>query len=74
MKKQAFRKWFVHIGELRSEFPRASVVALSVTSTVKIQKRVGKESLLGQNTVQIVMSANKSNIKYSVFNLSLIHI
>ena len=45
MKKQASRKWFAHIGELRSLFPRASVVALSATSTVKIQKRVAKEFL-----------------------------
>ncbi|XP_062586322.1 putative ATP-dependent DNA helicase Q1 [Saccostrea cucullata] len=69
LKKQAFRKWFSHIGELRSLFPKASVVALSATSTVKIQKRVAKELSLGPNTVQIVMSPNKSNIKYSAFKI-----
>lgn len=58
------------VGELRSLFPRASVVALSATSTDKIQKRVAKELLLEPNTVQIVMSPNKSNTKYSVFKIS----
>lgn len=57
------------VGELRSLFPRASVVALSATSTDKIQKRVAKELLLEPNTVQIVMSPNKSNTKYSVFKI-----
>ncbi|XP_048739616.1 ATP-dependent DNA helicase RecQ-like [Ostrea edulis] len=70
LKKQAFRKWFSHVGELRSLFPKASVIALSATSTVKIQKRVSKQLSFGPNTVEIVMSPNKANIKYSISKVS----
>lgn len=69
-KKQAFRKWFSHVGELRSLFPKAGVVALSATSTVKIQKRVSKQLCVGPNAVEIIMSPNKANIKYSVYKVS----
>ncbi|XP_069121025.1 ATP-dependent DNA helicase RecQ-like isoform X2 [Argopecten irradians] len=33
--KRAFRKWFASVGELRSLFPAATVLALSATCTVK---------------------------------------
>ncbi|XP_046572457.1 ATP-dependent DNA helicase RecQ-like [Haliotis rubra] len=40
--KEAFRKWFAHIGERRSLFPDACILALSATCTTKIRKRVVK--------------------------------
>ena len=62
-KKEAFRKWFGHIGELRSMFPKASVLALSATCTLKVRKRVMKILNLKPETVKITVSPNKSNIK-----------
>lgn len=40
--KQAFRKWFPAVGELRSLFPSAAVLSLSATCTSNIRKRVSK--------------------------------
>ncbi|XP_061169985.1 bifunctional 3'-5' exonuclease/ATP-dependent helicase WRN-like [Saccostrea echinata] len=40
--KRAFRKWFGDLGELRSIFPNASLLALSATCTLKVRKRVLK--------------------------------
>lgn len=36
----AFRKWFRHLGELRSMFPNAVLLALSAICTKTIEKRV----------------------------------
>lgn len=64
--KQAFRKWFSHIGELRSLFPKASVLALSATCTKKISRRVSKILQLGTDTTEIRISPNRDNIKVVV--------
>lgn len=70
LNKQAFRKWFACIGELRSLFPQANVVALSATCTLKIKKRVTKQLCFGPNTVEIFKSPNNSNITLSVYKVS----
>ncbi|XP_063419305.1 probable ATP-dependent DNA helicase RecS [Mytilus trossulus] len=64
--KQAFRKWFSYIGELRSLFPDASILALSATCTKQISKRVLKVLQLDPNAVEIRISPNKPNIKLVV--------
>ena len=63
--KKAFRKWFRHIGELRSIFPTATLLALSATCTKDVQKQV-LSSLNLENSVCISMSPNRINIKYTV--------
>lgn len=40
--KEAFRKWFGHVGELRSLFPNANVLALNAACNKKTAKRVKK--------------------------------
>lgn len=66
-----FRKWFRHVGELRSLFPSAPVLALSATCTNKIKKRVMKVMGLKENdTPQISISPNKPNIKLVVKKVS----
>lgn len=64
--KQAFRKWFSYIGELRSLFPKASVLALSATCTKKISRRVSKILQLDADTTEIRLSPNRDNIKVVV--------
>ncbi|XP_061190292.1 probable ATP-dependent DNA helicase RecS [Saccostrea echinata] len=64
--KQAFRKWFSHIGELRSIHPKASILALSATCTKKISKRVSKILELQADTIEIRISPDKENIKLVV--------
>ena len=64
--KQAFRKWFSHIGELRSLFPKASILALSATCTKKISKRVSKILQLPFDKNEIRVSPDKENIKIVV--------
>ncbi|XP_048747213.2 probable ATP-dependent DNA helicase RecS [Ostrea edulis] len=68
-KKEAFRKWFGDIGELRSLFPRASILALSATCTKKISRRVYKVLDLGVDTIEIRISPNKPNIKVAVHKI-----
>ncbi|VDI28640.1 Hypothetical predicted protein [Mytilus galloprovincialis] len=57
--KPAFRKWFQHIGEIRSICPTASVLALSATCTLKIRKRVMNALNLSPDVTDITMSPNK---------------
>ncbi|XP_062582012.1 probable ATP-dependent DNA helicase RecS [Saccostrea cucullata] len=64
--KKAFRKWFSHIGELRSLFPKASVVALSATCTLKIQHRVMKVLCLSPSTKVIKLPPNPTSVKLCV--------
>lgn len=62
--KEAFRKWFGHVGELRSLFPNANVLALSATCTKKTAKRVKKCLNLSDKSLEIIVSPDKPNIKY----------
>lgn len=63
--KKVFRKWFRNIGELRSIFPSATLMALSATCTNAVRKRV--LSVLGlEKATYISMSPNRENIKYTV--------
>lgn len=50
----AFRKWFRHIGELRSMFPSANVLAVSATSIKEIRRTVMKELWLQKESNQIL--------------------
>lgn len=68
--KETFRKWFNDVGELRSLYPRSSVLALSATCTIKIRKRVMKVLHLADNFKEIVISPNKTNIRISVAKVS----
>lgn len=68
--KETFRKWFNDIGELRSLYPRSSVLALSATCAIKIRKRVMKVLHLADNFKEIVISPNKTNIRISVAKVS----
>ncbi|XP_048728846.2 ATP-dependent DNA helicase RecQ-like [Ostrea edulis] len=62
--RAVFRKWFPHIGELRSMFPSASLLALSATCTIKIRKRVANVlDLREESNIMITKSSNRSNIK-----------
>lgn len=70
LNKQAFRKWFASVGDLRSLFSQANVVALSATCTQNIKKRVTKQVCFGPNTVEIFKSPNKANIKLSACKVS----
>lgn len=60
-----FRKWFRRVGEIRSYFPEASLLALSATCTKTIKKRV-IEVLGLKDYTNITVSPNKENIKYIV--------
>lgn len=63
----AFRKWFRCIGELRALFPKASILALSATCTIKIKTRVMKMlNLKMESTTILSVSPNKSNVKLLV--------
>ena len=65
--EKAFRRWFHHVGELRSLFPSASVLALGATCTKKVSKIVLKKILsLSEDAVQIAVSPDKPNIKLVV--------
>ena len=68
--KKAFRKWFGEVGELRSLFPDASVLALSATCTLKIQKRVIKALSLRAGYKFINKSPDKRNIKFVIKKVS----
>ena len=62
--REAFRRWFHHVGELRSLFPAASVLALSATCTKKVSKRVLKKMLsISEDAVQTAVSPDKPNIR-----------
>ncbi|XP_062603220.1 uncharacterized protein LOC134264991 [Saccostrea cucullata] len=65
-KRKHLEKWFSHIGELRSLFPKASVVALSATCTLKIQHRVMKVLCLSPSTKVIKLPPNPANVKLCV--------
>ncbi|XP_062603504.1 ATP-dependent DNA helicase RecQ-like [Saccostrea cucullata] len=63
----AFRKWFRYIGELRSLWPKANLLALSATRTNNIKRRVYR--VLGldpAHTTELTVSPNKPNIKLIV--------
>ncbi|XP_052777062.1 probable ATP-dependent DNA helicase RecS [Mya arenaria] len=62
----AFRKWFRHLGELRSLCPYAALLAVSATCTRKVYKTVVKLLNFKEDALVIRMSPNKSNIKLSV--------
>ncbi|OWF35276.1 ATP-dependent DNA helicase RecS [Mizuhopecten yessoensis] len=64
--KKAFRKWFSYIGEVRSLFPDASMLAPSATCTKKISRRVSKVLQMDDDLVEIRISPNKPNIKLVV--------
>ncbi|XP_052785991.1 ATP-dependent DNA helicase RecQ-like [Mya arenaria] len=64
--KVAFRKWFRHLGELRSLCPYAVLLAVSATCTRKAYKKVVKLLNFKEDALFIRMSPNKSNIKLSV--------
>jgi len=64
--KEAFMKWFSYIGELRSIYPKASVLTLSATCTKKISKRVAKVLQLSSDCIEIRISPNRPNIKLVV--------
>ncbi|CAC5414674.1 unnamed protein product [Mytilus coruscus] len=61
--EKGFPKWFSNVGELESLFPDATVFALSATYTVSIRKKVMKILQLAEDTTEINLSPNKSNIK-----------
>lgn len=63
----AFRRWFRHIGDLRSMFPSANLLDVSANCYKTVRRTIMKE--LGFNkdsTSLIVRSPDKSNIKYYV--------
>lgn len=64
--RNAFRKWFSYVGELRSIFPSASVLALSATCTHKICRRVRKVLNLKDDATEIRLPPDKPNIKLVV--------
>ncbi|XP_069109470.1 bifunctional 3'-5' exonuclease/ATP-dependent helicase WRN-like [Argopecten irradians] len=64
--KSVFRKWFRHIGELRSLFPTAPVLALSATCTKAVKKRVMSVLNFDDKTRFMFISPNKENIKFVV--------
>lgn len=63
--KEAFRGWFAQLGELRTFYPNAPLLALSATCSLKIRKKTLK-LLNMDNPVEITLSPNKSNIKIVV--------
>ncbi|XP_056013609.1 ATP-dependent DNA helicase Q1-like [Ostrea edulis] len=64
--EKAFRKWFRCIGELRSLFPSAVMLALSATCTKKMLKKVTDALLMTGCKHFITRNPNKENIKYIV--------
>ncbi|XP_062608008.1 ATP-dependent DNA helicase RecQ-like [Saccostrea cucullata] len=65
--EEAFRKWFRHLGELRSMFPNAVLLALSATCTKIIEKRVLNVLGIDKKTIKSIrLSPNKENIKFIV--------
>ena len=65
---KVFRKWFCHLGEIRSLYPGASLLALSATCSKTIKRRV--TDVLGLKDYEfITVSPNKTNIKYIVKNV-----
>lgn len=64
--KKAFRKWCCGLGELRSIFPNAFLLSLSVTCTLKVQKRVLKVVSFKPDFTFVYLSLDKRNIKYVV--------
>ena len=68
---KAFRRWFRHIGELRSFFPNATVMALSATCTQKILHRVMRVLNFNTKTTTVIsVSPNRSNIKLNVMRVA----
>lgn len=61
---KAFRKWFRHVGELRSLFPSAAMLALSATCTKKMLHKVTDALQLTGCKHFISRNPNKENIKY----------
>lgn len=69
--EKAFRKSFRLIGEMRSMFPSANILAVSATCTKDIYKGVAKElGLRKDDTSFIIKSPEKQNIKFSVKKVS----
>ena len=64
--EKIFRRWFRHLGELRSIFPEACMLALSATCTNSILQEV-LSALSMESANRIIVSPDKSNIKYTVF-------
>lgn len=64
--EKVFRRWFCHLGEVRSIFPEAAMLALSATGTNEILQEV-VQALSMEDAKRIIISPEKSNIKYSVF-------
>ncbi|XP_069109782.1 ATP-dependent DNA helicase RecQ-like [Argopecten irradians] len=64
--KSVFRKWFRHIGELRSLFSTVPVLALSATCTKAVKKRVMSVLNFDDKTRFMFISPNKENIKFVV--------
>ena len=62
--EEAFRRWFRHIGELRSLFPAAAMLALSATCTQKMLKKILKVLNMTECPNFVSVSPNKQNIKY----------
>ncbi|CAC5410391.1 unnamed protein product [Mytilus coruscus] len=63
----AFRKWFRHIGKLRSMFPKACLLALSATCTNSMRKSVMRELHMQEDSTTIISkSTNQQNIKFCV--------
>lgn len=58
----AFRKWFRHIGELRSMFPSANVLAVSATCNKEIRPTVMKEVKLQKESTKLIIRS--PDIKY----------
>ena len=68
--EDVFRKWFRYVGELRSFHPKATVLALSATCTLRIQKRVMTVLNLHKSSTKIIMrSPNRSNIKLLAYKM-----
>ncbi|XP_069102081.1 ATP-dependent DNA helicase RecQ-like [Argopecten irradians] len=65
-RKKAFRKWFGELGELRSLFPNATLLALSATCTLKVQQRVMKAVMFRHNYTYVYVSPDKRNIKFVI--------
>ena len=64
--EKAFRKWFSYIGELRSIFPSASILALSATCTKTISNRVCKVLQMSKGMLEVRISPDRPNIKLVV--------
>jgi superfamily II DNA helicase RecQ len=65
--ESAFRRWFRHIGELRSMFPSANLLAVSATCSKTVRQTIMKEFGFNKDTTSfMIRSPDKPNIKYSV--------